>query len=91
MYIKVEKRVSAEGTSGETRPSISVPNISVQSTKRASNGPVREKVMTKGEEGPLNRLLLACSAAVPITQPQKCQQCVRFHFPEFLCQHLQGR
>ena len=86
MFIKVVKRASVKGTSEKTRP-----GISVRSVLQVDYGSVSEKIGPKRKGPGFKHLLPACSAVVPIKQPQKCQQCVRFHFPEFLCQHLSGR
>lgn len=41
-----------------------------------------------GRQLDFNRTTLACTADVPIRQPQKCRQCIRFYDPRFECRHL---
>lgn len=43
--------------------------------------------VARSPEG-LSRMVLPCTADVPIRQPQKCRQCIRFYDRRFACLHL---
>jgi len=91
---KRPKPIEHSGISECTEPRDS---IKTHSRAKSNKNPKRMEPLlavtrqeVRGRERPVlaldfTRLALVCSADVPIKQLQICQQCVRFHQPEFAC------